>query len=91
MANLVTVAKTLLTLIPVITDVLVSVEEVNTEAGNGKYKKELALALIKTIYNATNPVVTFDELYNTISGVVDAIVTFLNATHNAFKKLKQAA
>lgn len=91
MANLVTVAKTLLTLIPVITDVLVSVEEVNTEAGNGKYKKELALALIKTIYNATNPVVTFDELYDRISSIIDALVAFLNATNTVFKKMKQAA
>lgn len=86
-----TVAKTLITLLPVITDVLVSVEEMNKEGGNGSYKKELALSLIKTIYNASEPAVSYDTLYNNISATVDAVVSFLNSTGKFVKALKQAA
>lgn len=86
-----TVAKTVLAILPTITDVLVSIEQINTEPGNGKYKKELALAIIKTIYDATNPAVSFDQLSSFLNSTIDAVVAFLNTTNAIFKKLPKAA
>lgn len=89
--SLFTVAKTLLTILPVITDVLVSVEAMNPEGGNGAYKKELALKIIRSIYDASSPAVSFDDLFNNISATIDAVVAFKNATKAFVQSVKKAA
>ena len=85
-----TVAKTILAIVPVITEVVQSVEVVS-QGGSGSAKKALALAVVRTIYEASSPAVPFDTLVSQISGIVDALVAFYNTTGAFVKAFKEAA
>jgi hypothetical protein len=83
-------AQTLLTILSYASEVIQSVEAVSAGAA-GADKKTLALSVIRSIYDATAPAVPFDSLYNQVSGIVDALVSFYNTIGKFAKSLKQAA
>lgn len=87
--NLLTLVKTFATILPLITDVVVAVEAANG-VGNGKMKKELAIGVLKTLYEATKPEIPFDTLRNTIEVAIDSIVAIKNAAKEFAKSLKAA-
>ena len=83
-------AKTLLAILPVITEVVQAVEVVKQDA-SGSAKKALALDLVRTVYNASTPVVPFDDMAAQIDSTVDAVVGLYNATGSFVKSIKKAA
>lgn len=83
-------AQTLLTILSYAAEVITSVEAVATGAA-GPDKKALALAVIRSIYDATNTAVPFDTLYSQVSTIVDALVSFYNTIGKFTKGLAKAA
>ncbi len=77
--NLAAVSKTVITLFPYIIDAIKSVEATQG-AGNGAYKKTLALGLISAIYSTTNPTIPFTDLAWSVEQIITALVEFYNAT-----------
>jgi hypothetical protein len=87
--NIISTANVILTLLPIVTDTVKNVEAV-MGAGNGKDKLALAIAIIKPLYNSSNPPVPFDNLVSQITEMIAAVVTFYNSI-KAFPKAVQAA
>jgi hypothetical protein len=87
--NILSTANIILTLLPVVTDTVKNVEAA-MGAGNGQQKLQLAIAIIKPLYNASNPPVPFDSLVGQITEMIAAIVSFYNSI-KAFPKAVQAA
>jgi hypothetical protein len=75
--NIINTANIILTLLPVVSDTVKNVEAA-VGSGNGSQKLALALAIIKPIYNASNPPVAFDSIVAQITEVIAALVTFYN-------------
>ncbi len=88
--SILTVAKTLVTLLPIISEVITAVEAIS-QAGTGAAKKKLVLDTIKTLYDASQPAVPFDTLKANIETVVDSLVAYYNTIGVFVKTLKQAA
>lgn len=88
--NFLTASNLILSLLPIISNVIKQVEELNKTPGNGKAKLELALVLIREIYNAANPPESFDSIRAKVEGTIAALVTFYN-TIGAFVKAVKAA
>ena len=91
--NIVTIGTIVLKLLPVISETIRQVEELDSSPGKGSQKLEAALIILRSIYETTNanPTVSFDDLVKTIKGVIAALVTFYNSTGQFVKKLKQEA
>jgi hypothetical protein len=87
--NIVATANIILTLLPVISDTVKNVEAA-VGSGNGAQKLQLAIGIIKPIYNASNPPVPFDSLVAHVTEVIAALVTFYNSVR-AFSKSTQQA
>lgn len=88
--NLISTANIILTLLPVISDTVKNVEAA-VGSGNGAQKLQLAIGIIKPIYNASNPPVPFDSLVAHVTEVIAALVTFYNSIKAFPNTLKQAA
>lgn len=88
--NVITAAQLILSLLPVITDVVKQVEAMNTSQGNGAQKLQLALTLVKAVYDSTNPAEPFDSIKGKVESVIGAVVTFYN-TVKAFSHGTKAA
>lgn len=85
--NIVATANIILTLLPVISDTVKNVEAA-VGSGNGKQKLQLALGIIESLYNASNPPVPFNTLVGQITSVIAALVSFYNDIR-AFVNTKQ--
>jgi len=89
--NLKTISSVVLTLLPVVTDTVKAVEEQSAGvSGNGQAKQQLALALIKAVYDASSPVVPFEQIVEEVTLVINALVAFYN-TIRAFTTTAKAA
>jgi hypothetical protein len=88
--NLSAISNVILTLLPVISDTVKAVEGQSSTPGNGKAKLDLALAIIKPLYDASSPVVPFDQIVGHVTAVIGALVTFYNSV-GAFVKAAKAA
>lgn len=86
--NLLTLSNTILTLLPVITNTVQAVEAASNTPGNGSAKLQLALGIIKPIYEATNPPVPFDQIVANITSIIAALVTFYNNIGTFVKSVK---
>ena len=86
--NILSTANVILTLLPIISDTVKNVEAA-VGSGNGAQKLQLALSIIKPIYNASNPPVPFDSLSAHVTEVIAALVTFYTSI-KAFTKSTQA-
>jgi hypothetical protein len=84
-----TIVRTAATFLPIVTDVVKSVEEIHAGDLTGAEKKTLALSIIESCYNATNPVVKFEDVLSVISGLVDTSVKFYNDAGRFVKSLKE--
>jgi hypothetical protein len=88
--NILSTANVILTLLPIITDTVKNVEAA-VGSGNGAQKKDLAIGIIKSIYEASNPPVAFDAIVSHITEVIAAVVTFYNSIKAFPKAVQQAA
>jgi hypothetical protein len=88
--NIAATAQVILTLLPVISDTVKNVEAA-VGAGNGSQKLQLALDVIKSIYNASNPPVSFDSIVGHVTEVIAALVTYYNSIRAFVKTVQQAA
>lgn len=88
--NILATANIILTLLPVISDTVKNVEAA-VGSGNGAQKKDLAVGIIKSIYDASSPPVPFDTLVAHVTEVIAALVTFYNSIKAFPSTLKQAA
>jgi hypothetical protein len=88
--NIITVGKVVAPLLPVISDTVKNVEAA-VGAGNGAKKKDLAVAIIKSIYEASSPPMPFDALLSHITEVIAAFVTFYNDIKAFAKGAQQQA
>lgn len=87
--NLLSISNIILTLLPVVSDTVKNVEALQGQ-GNGQAKLQLALAIIKPIYEATNPPQSFDSIVGHVTAVIGALVNFYNQIH-AFTTTAKAA
>jgi hypothetical protein len=88
--NIIATAQVILALLPVVSDTVKNVEAA-VGAGNGAEKLKLALAIIKPIYEASNPPVAFDSVVAKITEVIAALVTFYGNIGAFVTSLKKAA
>lgn len=88
--NILATANIIMTLLPVVTDTVKNVEAI-MGAGNGAQKKDLAVGIIKTIYDASSPPVPFDTLVGHITEVIAALVAYYNQIKAFTKSAQQAA
>lgn len=88
--NILVKAQTILTVLSYAADVVKAVEAIS-QGVPGASKKELALATIRTIYDATEPAIKFDDIYKQISTIVDALVAAYNTANIFVKSFKNAA
>jgi hypothetical protein len=88
--NIITTANVVMTLLPIISDTVKNVEAI-VGAGNGAQKKELAISLIKSIYNASTPPVPFDTLVGHITEAIAAFVSYYNSVRAFARSVQQAA
>lgn len=88
--NILLKAQTIITVLSYAAEVVKSVEAVS-QGVPGVGKKELALATIRTIYDATDPAIKFDDIYKQISAIVDALVAAYNTAKIFTKSFKEAA
>lgn len=86
--NIITTANIILTLLPVISDTVKNVEA-SMGTGNGVNKLQLAIGIIKPIYEASQPPVPFDQIASQVSSIIGEVVTFYNAIR-AFSKAAHA-
>jgi len=91
--NAIKIGTIVVKLLPVITDTIRRIEELDSSPGKGSQKLDLALNIIRGIYETTdaNPEVSFDDLVATIKKVITALVTFYNSIGVFVKNLKQDA
>lgn len=89
--NLLNVLNALVAITTITQQVLPVVEEASSASGNGAAKKALALSLIRSVYDATNPVVPFDTLATQVGNIIDAVVSFYNTIGKFVKSVKLAA
>lgn len=89
--NFFTIARIAASMLPIISDVVKSVEELHSDSFTGAEKKALALSVIESCYNATNPAVTFDQIKANIGGLVDVAVGFYNDAGKFVKSAKTLA
>lgn len=89
--NIAKAAQLILALVPVISAAVKQVEAENTKPGNGKEKLQLALAIVKAVYDATNPEESFDGLASKVTSIIAALVTFYNSIGSFVKSVKAAA
>jgi hypothetical protein len=88
--NVIATAQVILTLLPVISDTVKNVEAA-VGVGNGQQKLALAVGIIKSIYNASNPPAPFETLSAHITEVIAALVTFYNSIRAFSKTAQQVA
>ena len=88
--NIAATAQIILTLLPVVSDTVKNVEAA-AGAGNGPQKLQLALDVIKSIYNASNPPVPFETIVGHVTEVIAALVTYYNSIKAFVKSVHQAA
>jgi len=91
--NMIKIGSIVLKMMPIIVEAIHQIEELDSSSGKGQQKLQAALIILKTIYETTdpNPTVSFEQLTNTIQGVIAALVGFYNATGKFVKNLKQEA
>lgn len=88
--NILATANIILTLLPVISDTVKNVEAI-MGTGNGAQKKDLAIGIIKSIYEASVPPVPFDTLVGHITEVIAALVAYYNQIKAFAKGVQQIA
>lgn len=91
--NIASAIKAITTILSIAQQVVLAVEQqgLPENVGSGAAKKALALATIQTIYDATNPEVSFAELKDRTGFIIDSVVAFYNTANVFVKSLKQAA
>jgi hypothetical protein len=67
-----------------------AVEAESQTPGNGQAKLQLALDIIKSVYDASSPVMPFDQVVGHVTAVIAALVQFYNQI-GAFVKVAKAA
>lgn len=89
--NALKIGTIVIKLFPVITDTIRRIEELDSSPGKGGQKLELAINIIRGIYETAdaNPEVSFNELVATIKKVIAALVDFYNGMGIFVKSLKQ--
>lgn len=88
MSNAVIVAGILSTIVTVIKEVEARAQEANATGEKiftGEFKRELAIAMIREVYNKTNPVVPFEQIVEIVKATINTVVSVMNA----FKLLKK--
>lgn len=71
------ILKVAASILPIIAKVVESVEEVHSHY-NGDKKKQMALELVETLYNGTEPVIPYATLAPHIGGAIDKLVQKYN-------------
>lgn len=86
MYNFIALAKTVLSLLPVIIQTVQAIESALPAQGQGAAKLELVKNTLQATFTTANDTVgTFEGLWNTLQPVVTSVVTFMNNT-GVFKK-----
>jgi hypothetical protein len=86
MVNFIALAKTVLSLLPVIIQAVQAVEAALPAQGQGAAKLELVKSTLQAAFaTATDAVGTFEGLWSTLQPVVSSVVAFMNST-GIFKK-----
>jgi hypothetical protein len=88
--NVLKSAQIILSILPIVSSVVKEVEAAAATPGNGTQKLQLALTLIKTIYDQTNPEIPFSGVVSQITSIIAALVTFYNSI-SAFVTTAKAA
>lgn len=82
--SVIAILQTVSTILPIITKVVQGVEAVH-EHYTGTKKKELALDLVKTLYNGTEPAVPYEALAPHVSSTIDTLVNTYNTAGDFVK------
>ena len=80
------ILKLILSLLPAIIDAVKSIEQTLPAGGQGAQKLDLVRQILASAYStSTDAVGTFEQVWPSIQGTVNAVVSFLNVT-GVFKK-----
>lgn len=65
----------------------IEAKQAGEEVFTGEFKRELAIALIRSVYERTNPTIPFEQLASIVRSTINTVVAFKNAI-GEFKKSK---
>lgn len=85
--NALSIATTVIKLLPVIISTIDELENLDQSAGKGKEKLQAAIIIIKNIYGVAfaDAAVKFEQIQSAVESIIEAIVNFKNLT-GEFKK-----
>lgn len=86
--NLLVLTNAILTLLPAITQTVQGVEAMAGADAKGQAKLQLALGILKPIYDATNPPVPFEQIVSQVTTVIGEVVAFYNTVGKFVKAVK---